>query len=169
MSDHIDPTDHAALSAWRDNHKNTYIESGGVHGHVIDLREMGAYRFSTMLLLRCTGRKSGRSIITPLHYSNVKGEVVIVGSNGGGPTDPQWYHNIVAGGPVAFQVGTQAFEASWREPPSDTERDKLWEFMIEMSPHYAMYRTMTTRRIPLILLTAGEEIPVFTHDDEARP
>lgn len=167
MSEAIDPADRAALTKWRDDHKNAYLESGGARGHVIDLRAMGAYRFSTMLLLRCTGRKSGRSIITPLHYSNVKGEVVIVGSNGGGPTDPQWYHNIVAGGPVAFQVGTQAFQATWREPATDQERDQLWDFMSEMSPHYAMYRTMTTRRIPLVLLSAGEEIPVFSAADES--
>ena len=101
---------------WRNNHEASYLNSGGAEGHIIDMTMAGGYALTTALLLRTTGAKSGLPRFSPLIYGDIGGEVVIVGSKGGAPTHPFWVSNIRAGGAVAFQIATQAFSASAREP-----------------------------------------------------
>lgn len=149
---------------WVKDHVNTYITSGGTKGHVMDIRWMDAHRFTTMLLMRYEGRKSGKSMIIGIHYINVAGEAVIFGSKGGSDKHPQWYLNLKAGSPVAFQVATQAFNATWREAEGE-EREYLSNHLEYCSPHYKKYIRMTERQIPIVLLKAEDEIPVFTKSD----
>ena len=42
--------------------------------------------------------------------------VVCVASKGGADHHPAWYLNVVDSKELAFQIATQAFRASWREP-----------------------------------------------------
>ena len=65
---------------------------------------------------------------------------------------------------VDFQVATQAFRGTWREPQG-AERDKVWAFMVDCHPFYASYQASTARVIPLVMLQAGESIPVFKASD----
>lgn len=37
--------------------------------------------------------------------------------------------------------------------------------MVDCFPFYAVYQTKTTRVIPLVMLKAGQSIPVFTEAD----
>src|SRR5689334_24448921 len=48
------------------------------------------------LLLEHTGRKSGNLFTTPLLYLADGGSVVVVGSQGGLPKNPQWFGNLQA-------------------------------------------------------------------------
>jgi len=59
-------------------------------------------------------------------------------------------HNIRAAKDVDFQIATEAFRGSWREPEGK-ERDKVWQFMVEFFPPYADYQAATDRQIPLIM------------------
>ncbi|MEP6867631.1 MAG: nitroreductase/quinone reductase family protein [Novosphingobium sp.] len=108
------PEKDAMLVAWASRQLANYIDTGGVKGHIEDMSFVGGYRFETMLLIRYIGRKSGRSMITSLGYCQFGPEIAIVASLGGSDVHPQWYLNIIAGGPIAFQIGTQAFNATWR-------------------------------------------------------
>jgi deazaflavin-dependent oxidoreductase (nitroreductase family) len=90
--------------------------------------------------------------------------VVICASKGGADDSPQWYHNIRAAETVDFQIATQAFRATWREPEG-AERDKVWAFMVDSFPFYGAYQTRTTRMIPLIMMKAIEPIAVFSEAD----
>ena len=150
-----------ATIEWRNNHLDIYLSSGGAEGHIYDVELTGGYRLQTTLLLRTVGAKSGKARLSPLIYGDIGGEVVIAGSRGGAPAHPAWYHNIRAGGEVAFQIATQAFTATWREPEG-AEREHIWAFMAEIFPPYADYQTRTDRQIPLVMMKPVERIPVFT-------
>ena len=154
----------AALQASIGAHLTSYLRSGGREGHVVDGRPSGAYLFGTTCLIRYRGRKSGRTMITPLSYADRGGEVIIVGSKGGSDAHPAWYLNVVAGETVDFQIATQAFRATWREPEG-AERQKIWDFMVDCYPFYATYQTRTSRQIPMVMMKAIEPIPVFREAD----
>ena len=145
-------------------HRREYLTSGGTRGHILDLRDNGGLAFSPHLLLAYVGRKSGKRYINPLFYGAVGGEVVIIASKGGADHHPEWYLNLVSRPDVRFQIGTQAFRGTWREPEGD-ERAYVWDFMVRNNPSFACYQSTTTRRIPVVLLKETEEIAVFTEDD----
>jgi deazaflavin-dependent oxidoreductase (nitroreductase family) len=154
----------AELSAqrrdWKTIHTEMYLKSGGAEGHIVDVRDIGGRRFTTCCLIRYVGRKSGRTIVTPLIYGDTGGEVVIVGSKGGADQHPAWYLNLIARPQIEFQIATQAFRGTWREP-SGGERQEVWDFMCKLYPPYVAYQASTQRPIPLVMMTAVEEIPAF--------
>ncbi len=150
----------ASRNDWASDHRRQYISSGGVEGHILDLTDIGGRAFTTTLLLRTIGRKSGKVRMLPLIYGDTGGEVVVVASKGGADTHPAWYLNLKEGGEVAFQIATQAFRARWREPQG-AERAEIWAYMEHLYPPYKDYQAATDREIPLVMLTAVEAIDVF--------
>jgi len=144
-----------------ESHRREYLSSGGTRGHIIDLSANGGRPFSTHLLLKYAGRRSGKIYINPLFYGITGGEMVIIASKAGADRHPEWYLNLIARADVHFQIATQAFRGVWREPEG-AEREAVWNFMVGNYPPYASYQASTTRRIPVVLLRPEEEIPVFT-------
>ena len=149
---------------WVTEHREKYLRSGGVEGHIEDLTPVKGRTYGTNLLIRYKGRKSGKTFITPLSYGAIGGEVVIVASKGGADTHPEWYLNLIASPTIDFQVGTQAFRATWREPEG-AEREKVWNFIVDCHPFYADYQSWCPRQIPLVMMLRQEEIPVFKESD----
>jgi deazaflavin-dependent oxidoreductase (nitroreductase family) len=145
---------------WTADHQRSYLRSGGAEGHIVDLTAIGGHAFTTCLLLRTVGRRSGQARIAPLIYGDVGGEVVIVASKGGADVHPAWYVNLKSSPEVAFQIGCQAYAASWREPQG-AERDAIWAFMEKIYPPYTAYQHATKRTIPLAMLSPGKSIEVF--------
>ena len=154
----------AGTIEWVKEHRNLYLRSGGTQGHIMDITGAGGHPFGTHCLIRYRGRKTGRTMINALCYGAIGGEVVICASKGGADDSPQWYHNILASTTVDFQIATQAYRAFWREP-KDSEREKVWAFMVDCFPFYALYQTRTTRIIPLVLMKAAEPLSVFNEDE----
>jgi deazaflavin-dependent oxidoreductase (nitroreductase family) len=145
-------------------HREMYLRSGGAQGHIMDITVVGGRRFATHCLIKYTGRKSGKTFITPLCYADIGGEVVIVASKGGADQHPAWYLNIRESHEALFQVATQAFRGTWREPEG-AEREKVWNFVVDCHPFYAQYQASTRRVIPLVMMQAVEEIPVFREEE----
>jgi deazaflavin-dependent oxidoreductase (nitroreductase family) len=145
-------------------HRASYLQSKGAAGHIIDLTPVGGHPFTTHCMIKYVGRKSGKTFITPLIYGDLGGEVVIVASKGGADTHPAWYLNIRDSKEIEFQIATQAFRASWREPQG-AERAKVWDFMVGVFPSYAGYQSSTQREIPLVMMKAIGPAPVFTEAD----
>jgi deazaflavin-dependent oxidoreductase (nitroreductase family) len=145
-------------------HREMYLKSGGAEGHIVDITPVGGHPFSTHCLIKYKGRKSGKTFITALCYGDIGGEVVIVGSKGGADTHPDWYLNIREMPEVEFQIATQAFRATWREPEG-AERQKIWDFMVDSFPFYASYQQATSRHIPLVVMKAVEPVAVFKESD----
>src|SRR5580704_13482179 len=88
----------AAISAvrrdWVTEHREMYLRSGGTKGHIMDITAVGGRAFATHCMIKYTGRKSGKTFITPLCYGDIGGEVVICASKGGADEHPSWYVNI---------------------------------------------------------------------------
>ena len=71
-----------------------------------------------ILLLRHTGRKSGKQYATPLQYEKIDGAYYI-GAARGANTD--WFRNVQANPIVEVSVGRKRFKAM-AEPVTDAER-----------------------------------------------
>ena len=145
---------------WKTEHLGMYLGSGGAVGHIVDLRDVGGHPFTTTLLLQTVGRKTGTTRITPLIYGGMGGEVVIVASKGGADSHPAWYLDIRNSDEICFQIATQAFRGTWREPDG-AERTAVWEFMVGVFAPYRNYQASTERRIPLVMLSAIEPVGTF--------
>lgn len=145
---------------WKTEHLEMYLGSGGTRGHIVDVSDIGGHKFTTTLLLKYVGRKSGKTIITPLIYGDIGGEVVIVASKGGADQHPAWYLNVAASKELHFQVATQAYRATWREPRG-AERVKVWDFMVGVFPPYKAYQASTAREIPLVMMSPIEPVEAF--------
>ena len=145
-------------------HRELYLRTGGVEGHVMDITAVGGHAFTTHCLIRVKGRKSGRTQIAPLIYGDIGGEVAIVASKGGADQHPEWYLNLRAAPDIDFQIATQAFRGTWREPEGD-ERHRVWDFMARAFPPYIKYQRSTARHIPVIMMTAVTAIEVFRESD----
>jgi deazaflavin-dependent oxidoreductase (nitroreductase family) len=111
---------------------------------------------SSLLLLTTTGAKSGRAHTTPLAYTRDGDRIVVIASKGGAPTNPAWYHNLIAHPEVMVELGGERFpvRASVAE---GAERERLFAQMAARMPGFAQYQRNTTRQIPVVVLTrAGE-------------
>jgi len=170
MSDSSSAAIREARRDWVSEHRQMYLRSGGTEGHIMDLTAVGGLPFGTHCLIRYRGRRSGKTFIAPLCYGGIGGEVVICASKGGADHHPDWYLNLRASSEVEFQIATQAYRGTWREPAA-AEREKIWNFMVECFPFYAAYQRSTEREIPLVMMKAIEPISPFRESDAsgARP
>ncbi len=104
-----------------------------------------------VLLLTSMGRKSGKKRTTPLGYFEHDGGYVIIASNGGRPSNPDWYYNLKSNPQVTVQVDDRAM-AVISEEAQGSLRNQLWEKLIKKAPGYASYAQRTTREIPMVIL-----------------
>ncbi len=103
------------------------------------------------LILTTVGARSGRESVVPVNYSRDGDRYVIAATKGGSPTNPAWYHNLVAHPDVTIEVDGQRFEAR-AVPTRGEERQRLWDNHVRVLPNFAEYSTKTTRVIPVIAL-----------------
>lgn len=150
----------SGMHEWQEQHLRRSLRSGGTEGHLYDFGPINDEGYQPICLIKHVGRTTGRTLILPLIYGMVEGEIVIVASKGGSPTHPAWYLNIAAASEVDVQVATQAFRTTWREP-ADTQRQRIWDQMVAIYPPYAEYQESTDRLIPLVLLKPVASISVF--------
>ena len=111
----------------------------------------GPFEGAPVLLLTATGAKSGERRTTPVMYLPDGERMVIFASFGGAPTNPAWYHNLVANPSASVEVGPDAVEVD-AVVTSGEERDRLFRRQAELYPQFAEYEQKTTRQIPVIAL-----------------
>jgi len=109
------------------------------------------FKGAPILLLTTRGAKSGTVYTTPLAYTRDGNRLVIIASKGGAPSNPAWYHNLVANPTVTVEVGPEKFEAKASVAQGD-ERDRLFDAQAALMPNFAEYQQNTTRRIPVVVL-----------------
>ena len=112
----------------------------------------GPFAGATLLLLHTTGAKSGQPHMNPVVYIKDGDRFVIIASKGGAPTNPHWYHNLVANPLVTVEVGTEQFKVR-ATFPGEPERTRLYARMVEVMPGFAEYQLKTKRVIPVVVLT----------------
>ncbi len=105
----------------------------------------------SLLLLDHVGARSGKVRTTPLVYMPVGESFLIVASKGGYSKNPGWLHNLRAHPDTEVQIGATRVRVRAREADA-SERQGLWPEAAEYNPHWARYRTRTSREIPLVLL-----------------
>lgn len=114
------------------------------------------------LLLEHRGRKSGKTFTVPLLYVVDDGRragrgdpltdpLVVVASQGGLPTNPQWYRNLIADPDAVVQIGSTRRQVR-AEVADEAERDRLWPMLVEAYADFDAYQAWTDRTIPVIVL-----------------
>jgi deazaflavin-dependent oxidoreductase (nitroreductase family) len=111
----------------------------------------GPFANMTLLILHTIGAKSKQEHINPVAYIKDGDRFVVIASKGGAPTNPAWYHNIVANPLITVEVGTEKFQAQ-ATFPAEPERTRLYNRMVEVAPGFAEYQQKTRRVIPVIVL-----------------
>jgi len=112
----------------------------------------GPFAGATVLLLHHTGAKSGTERVSPLVYQPVGDRFAIFASKGGAPTNPDWYHNLVAHPDTTIEVGTQTVPVKARVA-GPGEREEIWERQKRERPNFAEYEvTAAPRQIPVFVL-----------------
>jgi len=106
---------------------------------------------SPLLLLTTTGAKSGQTRVNPLAFTRDGDRYVIIASKGGHPTNPDWYHNLVAHPEVIVEADRRRFAAR-AIVTEGAERQRLFDAQAAMMPNFAEYQTKTSRQIPVIVL-----------------
>jgi deazaflavin-dependent oxidoreductase (nitroreductase family) len=131
------------LSLFGADHVRRYRETNGEVGYL--------WNGVPTLILTTTGRSTGQPRDTPLIYAADGDDVVVIASQGGAPTHPQWYLNLRADPRVGVQVKGDHFTATSRIAVG-AERDRLWQLAAKVWPSYDAYQTRTDRIIPVVKL-----------------
>jgi deazaflavin-dependent oxidoreductase (nitroreductase family) len=111
----------------------------------------GPFEGAPLLLLTTTGAKTGQPRTSPVMYLPEGDRMVVFASKAGAPTNPAWYHNLVANGAATVEVGTERFPVT-ATVISGEERDRLYRKQSELYPGFAEYQDKTARVIPVIIL-----------------
>jgi deazaflavin-dependent oxidoreductase (nitroreductase family) len=111
----------------------------------------GMFKGAPIVLLTTKGARSGATYTTPLVYTRDGERLVIIASKGGAPTNPAWFHNLVANPDVTIEVGPEKYEAKAVVAEGE-ERDRLFEAQAALMPNFAEYQKNTTRLIPVVVL-----------------
>lgn len=104
------------------------------------------------VLLTTTGRRSGRPRTVPLVGLDDGERLILVASNGGSPTHPDWYLNLTADPRVEVRRGS--LRITMRAVTAEAgERAALWPRVVAAYAGYARYQRRADREIPVVLCT----------------
>ncbi|MGH2621584.1 MAG: nitroreductase family deazaflavin-dependent oxidoreductase [Anaerolineales bacterium] len=124
-------------------HRWTFRLSGG---------RLGSRLFGIPVLrLTTVGRRSGQPRDVMLHYLKHGESYVVVATNSGEPTHPEWYLNIEQNPEGVGQVGSRPVLIQARVAEGE-ERDRLWQKVVALDPANAEYQRRTDRQIPVVVL-----------------
>ena len=113
----------------------------------------GKFNGQELLLLTTIGVKSGQPRTSPVAYTADGDQWVIMASNAGQETHPNWYRNLLANPKVTVEVGDESFEATATTAPEGAERARLWAKVVADKPGFAEYQAKMQRQIPVVVLT----------------
>lgn len=108
--------------------------------------------YRNTLYLKTVGARSGQLRSACLPFFEIDGAYVIRGSNGGGPTDPAWVHNIRAHRCAWVRVRRRNIAVSAYVATGD-ERQRLFKRLCEQSRSTKAYQKQCEpRELPLVVL-----------------
>lgn len=144
MSDDESTSDAAsAAQDWNQSIINEFRANDGAVG--------GPFKGAPILLLHTNGAKSGRERVHPMMYLPGEGRVYVFASKAGAPTNPDWYHNLLAHPKVTVELGTETFNAI-ASPLSGEDRERVYAEQVANFPNFAEYQSKTSRVIPVVEL-----------------
>lgn len=111
----------------------------------------GQFAGAPLLLLHTTGARSGQERTNPVMYQHLGGPVAVFASKAGAPTNPDWYHNLLANPEVTAEIGSETRRFRARTAIGD-ERARIWDQQKKDYPGFADYEANTDREIPVVIL-----------------
>lgn len=130
---------------WVRDQVELYESSGGTKGTT--LRDTGL----PVIIVTHIGNKTGAVRKTPLMRVKDGDAYVLVGSQGGAPTDPVWVHNLRSNPTIDLRDLTVVRSMRVREVAEAAERARLWKLAVAAFPPYADYQKKTQRQIPIFV------------------
>ena len=130
---------------WVREQVELYERSGGTQGTT--LRDTGL----PVILFTHTGNKTRAIRKTPLMKVKDGNNYVLVGSQGGAPTNPAWVYNLRVNPVIELRDHTVVQTMRVREVSDDAERARLWDLAVAAYPPYADYQKRTSRKIPVFV------------------
>jgi deazaflavin-dependent oxidoreductase (nitroreductase family) len=111
----------------------------------------GSVLGTEFLILRTTGRRSGRVRDAPLLFIQQGDEFVVVASNAASQRRPAWWFNLQdhPDAEVVLRGRTHTVRA---RAASEQERDELWPRLVALYSGYAHYESIATRELPVVIL-----------------
>ena len=113
-------------------------------------------RYQPTLLLTTIGAHTGRLRLRALPYHVDQGRLVVIGSNGGGPKDPDWVCNVRANASAWVRVHRGDHPVHAHVADGD-EHDRLFALIstkTDSLPRYQERASTFGRRVPLVVLEA---------------
>jgi deazaflavin-dependent oxidoreductase (nitroreductase family) len=112
----------------------------------------GGFAGAPVVLLTTTGAKSGRERVNPVvALPGDDGMLYVFASKGGAPTNPDWYHNLLAHPEVLVELGADRVRAT-ATPVTGEERERIYAEQASRFPAFADYQRKTERVIPVVAL-----------------
>ena len=111
-------------------------------------------RYRSTLLLTTIGKRSGKLRSRALPYYRDGDRFVVVGSNGGGPKDPDWVWNVRANGSAWVHVKRRAIPVS-AHVSEGAEYERLFELLTSKGDSLTRYQERASqfgRTVPLVVL-----------------
>jgi deazaflavin-dependent oxidoreductase (nitroreductase family) len=137
------------IKAMSTAHTWIYKTSGGRLGR--KWRVGSAMRHGVPICLVTTiGRKSGEPRTIPLLYLPDGDSVILVASQGGLPTNPQWYYNLVANPRIEVRVGKRT-RSMLAHTATSADREQLWPKVVAAYSDFENYDAWTDREIPVVV------------------
>ncbi len=133
------------MSSVNDYNRGVIEEFRANHGKV------AAFGDVPVVLLTTTGAKSSQKRVNPLAALVEGDKLYVFASKAGAPTNPDWYHNLVANPEVAVEFGDERFGAV-ATPITGFERDRLFAAQVARNPAFGDYEKATERVIPVVEL-----------------
>jgi deazaflavin-dependent oxidoreductase (nitroreductase family) len=149
-----------AAASQRLNERGIYLGRRATRVHVFLYRVSGGrigghlpgWPEARVALVAHTGARSGARRTSPLMYHRDGEAVVVVASKAGQPTNPAWFHNLIANPDTTVQIGREVRAVRAREA-TDSERERLWPEFLAFYPGYEFFaRHAEPRRIPIVIL-----------------
>jgi deazaflavin-dependent oxidoreductase (nitroreductase family) len=120
----------------------------------------GPFAEMTLLLLTTVGARTGQPRTWPLNFLADGDRWVVVAGNGGRPTRPGWYHNLLAEPNATIEIGeggttrTVHVVATIAE---GAEREDLWARQTARVPSLEQMAKTAPGPVPVIILTQRQD------------
>jgi len=137
----------ADAKSWNEGIIEEFRANGGKVG--------GPFAGAPLLLLTTAGARSGKLRTNPVMYLTDGSRLLVFASKAGAPTNPDWYHNLVANPTATVEVGGDRYDVK-ATVLAGAERDRFYARQAELYPGFAEYEEKTTRAIPVVAL---ERVP----------
>jgi deazaflavin-dependent oxidoreductase (nitroreductase family) len=106
-----------------------------------------------LVLLTTKGRRSGEPRTTPMMFHRDGDRVLVIASNVGAATHPDWYRNLAAEPHVTVEIGDETYPAL-AVATEGADRERVWAEIKELYPFFADHEAKAApRTIPVVALT----------------